>query len=114
MNKLKNIALIILLAIAIIPLSSCCCKKEAQKTTQVVDYVKEGYAALTVLFYELDGCKWMLVQEDGKKLNPDGGLAEAFQKDQTKVWVKYELLKNAPNICMAGTMVKVVDIKERK
>ena len=114
MNKLKNIALITFLSIALSPFSSCCGKKKTTETTKEVDYSAEGYSALTVLFYELDGCKWMLVKDDGKKLNPEGGLPETFQKDQMKVWVKYELKKEAPNICMAGEMIKVVDIKERK
>jgi len=74
----------------------------------------DGYTPATVIFYELDGCKWMLLLENGAKLQPQGMLAEAFQKDQMKVWVKYEMQKDAPNICMAGEVVKILDIKERK
>src|SRR5687768_4584182 len=103
MNKLKHIVLIAVLVCSGMYLSSCKCKKETAQTPpdKTVEST-EGYTPATVIFYELDGCKWMLLLENGAKLQPQGMLPEAFQKDQLKVWVKYEMQKGAPNICMAG------------
>ncbi len=120
MSKLKNIALIMTVAALPLVITSCCCKKvcgrgkeERTTTAPPVDYVKEGYTAATVIYYELDACKWMIQLDDEKKLEPRG-MDTAFQKDKLKVWVKYEILKGAVSTCMAGTIVKITEIKERK
>lgn len=120
MSKLKNIVLITVVAVLPLFIASCCMtkvcgrgKEERTTAAPAVDYAKEGYTAATVIFYELDACKWMLQLADEKKLEPRG-MDSTFQKDKLNVWVKYEVLKGAMSTCMAGPIVKVIDIKERK
>jgi hypothetical protein len=81
-------------------------KKESQRSW-------EGYEKATVISYEVDGCTWMLDLEDGKKLQP-AELKPEFQKDRLDVWIKYEIKKGAVGICMAGTMINLVEIELRK
>ncbi len=98
----------------------CCCTGKCNKApaTQNVtgqrDYPAEGFTKATVIDYQLDGCKWMLKLENGDMLLPSPPPAERFQKDQIPVWVKYEVVKGGMSTCMAGTMVKVTAIEERK
>ncbi|MEK6615069.1 MAG: hypothetical protein AABZ32_02995 [Bacteroidota bacterium] len=98
--------------------SSCHCKKKT--TTDTVtsieskrDFEKEGYTKATVIFYELDACKYLLQLEDQKKLDPSN-LSADFQKDHLAVWIKYALKKDAVSACMAGQIVDLSDIHLRK
>ena len=88
------------------------CKPKG-KVGQQTDYAALGYKEATVLDYEVDGCIWMIQTADGKKYEPQN-LQEEFRKDQQKVWVKFELVKNAMTICMGGAVIKLVDIKSRQ
>ena len=110
MNKLKIILLFCCLSLCAIITYSC--KVKQQAPTQV-DYAALGYTAATVINYELDGCQWMLEMADGKKFEPNN-MQEEFRKDKIKVWIKYTVVKGAMTICMAGTVIKLSDIKERK
>lgn len=84
------------------------------------DFEKEGYMKGTVIFYELDACKYIiqLVSDPTgpdviKQLEPTN-LAAGFQQDQLAVWVKYIPKKGAVSACMAGEIVEITDIQLRK
>jgi len=116
MRKLKHIVVILLTVTFTSGTTSCCCKKKGAitaPTVAVVDYSSEGYTQATVLSYMVDGCKWVLQLGDEKKLEPQN-LAPEFQKDQLKVWIKYQAVKGGMSTCMAGTVVTISDIKERQ
>ncbi len=67
----------------------------------------------TVINYTVDGCSWLLILEDGTKLQPEN-LAPEFQKNNLKVWISYELKKGGSSICMTGKMVTLASIQLRK
>jgi hypothetical protein len=100
---------ILFLSLGAMIITSC---KHKKQVTPEVDYAALGYKSATVLNYEVDGCQWML-EIDGKKYEPNN-MQEEFRKDKMKVWVKYTLVKGAMTICMAGEVIKLSDIKERK
>lgn len=116
-------------AIYLIPctllLCSCHCKKKAASdhapSADVKrDLEKEGYIKATVIFYEVDACKYLLQLEPDpngpdvlKRLEPTN-LKEEFRKDQLLVWIKYVAKKDAMSACMAGQVVELFDIQIRK
>ena len=99
--------------------TACYCRKKAVSapptTTaeQKRDFEKEGYAKATVINYEVDGCKFILKLEDGKKLEPSA-LSDDFKTDQLAVWIKYAPKKGVVSVCMAGQVVELSDIQIRK
>lgn len=100
-------------------ISSCHCKKKATVETPVTsevkkDFEKEGYIKATVIFYEMDACKYIIKVSDEKKLEPSKSLAPDFQKDQLEVWIKYMPVKGGVSPCMAGQLVDISDIQIRK
>ncbi|MFH1005519.1 MAG: hypothetical protein V1781_08540 [Bacteroidota bacterium] len=77
------------------------------------DFEKEGYTKATVIFSDIDVCKYVLQLEDGKKLEPTNLLAD-FKKDKLAVWIKYQEKKNVISICMVGQIVEITDIQPGK
>ena len=63
----------------------------------------------------LDGCSWVLVLDNGKKLEPTN--LKKFDniklEDGKKVIVEYETKPMAASICMVGTIVEIICISER-
>ena len=115
MKKIIATAGILFLAIVLIGISSCCTHKKTTAAvepakTQAVNYEKEGYTKVTVLHYTIDGCQYVLQLADGKKLEPQN-LAEELKVDKKELWVKYEIVRGAASICMAGEIVKITDYK---
>lgn len=106
-------------------LTSCCGKKKtaSAETASVEvkrDFEKEGYTKATVIYYEVDACKYLLQLEPDlngadvlKRLEPTI-LKEEFKKDQLLVWIKYIPKKGGVSACMAGQMVDLTDIQFRK
>ena len=104
---------------------SCHCQKKAAADTATSseikrDFEKEGYAKATVIYYELDACKYILQLVPDingpdviKQLEPTNLKAE-FQKDQLAVWIKYSPKKDAMSACMAGQIIELSDIQLRK
>ncbi|MEI7595435.1 MAG: hypothetical protein WCK02_06775 [Bacteroidota bacterium] len=106
--------LLLFFSIALIPfLFSGCCAKMCGNNTSKME--KEGYvkATITNLSGKLDACSWLIKLEDGTKLEPYSIPAE-YKTNNLKVWVKYEDDPGRMSICMAGKIIKLVDIKERK
>ena len=63
----------------------------------------------------LDGCSWVLVLENGKKLEPTN--LKKFDhiklEDGKQVIVEYETKPLAASICMVGTIVEITCISEK-
>ena len=77
------------------------------------EYEKEKYIkAMVVDMSALDGCRFMLKLESGKKLEPDK-MDQIYQRDNMNVWIKYSLNKGGASICMSGQMVTLIDIQLR-
>jgi hypothetical protein len=110
-NKLKHIAGISAVLLLICFMTSCGYGDRAHPAD--TEHIFKGYQKATIIDYTVDGCKWMLQLEDGKKLQPLE-LKPEFQKDQLKVWVMYEIKKGAVGICMAGEIVNITNIELRK
>lgn len=120
---MKNIFIISIIFSASTLFFSCCCAKKTAathaNTTTKRDFEKEGYVKATVIFYEIDACKYVLQLEPDLngpdviiKLEPVN-LKDEFKKDQLLVWIKYEEKKGAVSICMAGKIVELSDIQLR-
>ncbi|MFH1320417.1 MAG: hypothetical protein ABII90_07180 [Bacteroidota bacterium] len=89
-------------------------EQPAQQTIVKRDYAKEKYVKATVIdMTGLDGCKFLLKLEDGKKLEPTN-LDPAYRKDSLPVWIRYIETKGVMSICMAGKIVKIIGIERRE
>ena len=108
MNKL-------LILLSIISFQACHSQKQQKPT--VPEYTDGIYSLelfpATVIYYEVDGCKWMLLLPNGDKLQPVE-LEEVFQKDGLKVKIAYREKPDAISICMAGKVVDLIRIIEAK
>lgn len=103
------------LAIILVILISCHSYKtlvKKESTQQEVDNAALNYEKGIIRFTELDGCRFLIHLEGGKKLQPDK-ILPMFEKDSLKVWVKYKP-ENRMNICMSGITVNMIDIKLRE
>jgi hypothetical protein len=103
----------ILILLGICSLMACSKKTLTSKVMSDKDYVFKKYQKAMVKYFKRDGCDYVIQLESGENLEPNV-LTEPFQKDSLKVWVKYDIRKNAASICMMGKMVNVRDIKIRK
>lgn len=73
-------------------------------TVKKRDFIKEGYVKAKVRnMMGLDGCGFLLVLDNGEKLEPTN-LDKQYMKDGIKLWIKFKPTGNA-SICMAGTVV---------
>lgn len=123
MSKIIISILTIATALLVMSNSSCSRYKDPKQQMPQQDSAKastdermisEGYVKATVTDNTgLDGCRFMLTLESGKKLEPVN-LEEKYMKDGMKVWVKYQSVKDMMSICMAGEMVRITAIEERK
>ncbi|GAB4148309.1 MAG: hypothetical protein Fur0041_21970 [Bacteroidia bacterium] len=109
MNKLTNLLLASIIILSSVVVS--CKEKKATASATPVDYAANGYTKALVIFYELDGCNYMIMLENQKKLEPDY-LDPKFQKDSLPVWIKYDNDERM-SVCMAGETIKVIDIRNR-
>ena len=109
MNKLLR-PLLLLFIIAVFVLPACSRKVPGQQSVAPME--QEGFVKATVKNYAVDGCTWLLVLENGKKLQP-AFLDIPFQKDDLAVWIKYEVTKSNASICMTGQPVNLREIRER-
>ncbi len=105
-KKLISSVLILILGVGI----TSCCKKPIPPEP---DYAALGYKKATVINLQLDGCLWMIELEDKSKKEPNN-LQEEFRVEGKTVWVKFTPVKGAMSICMAGDVVHLDDIKNRK
>lgn len=61
----------------------------------------------------LDGCRFLIKTANGQQFQPIN-LAEAYQKNGLKIEFQAEMVTDMMSICMAGPMVRIVKIKEKK
>lgn len=78
-------------------------------------YCPNGEKATLKNLTGLDGCSWVLVLENGKKLEPTN--LKKFDniklEDGKEVIVEYETKPLAASICMVGTIVEIICISEK-
>jgi len=75
----------------------------------------DGYQEVTLKnFTGLDGCGFLFVLKDNKRLEPCNRNEFSIDlKEGKKYWLKYETAtSNCYSICMAGELVTIIDIKE--
>lgn len=91
----------IIVLLLLTSLLSCAVVKSSETVT--------GIRATVIDYRELDGCRFLLELEDGRRLEPVN-LEEKFMKHGLKVLITW---KNAEgmSICMAGTMVEITSIR---
>jgi hypothetical protein len=107
-----------LTALLLFAVPACKCKQKSaskkDKTSDTkVDYEQLGYSKATVIQFDLDGCAWMIEFAEKERMEPLN-LPEEFKKDQTKIWVQYELEKKAVSACMAGKIIRITEIRKRE
>ncbi|MEX2484760.1 MAG: hypothetical protein WED10_09375 [Brumimicrobium sp.] len=62
----------------------------------------------------LDGCGWVIVLDDGKKLEPTNLFEfDVALEEGNKISVRYKQSKNGASICMVGEVIDIKDITER-
>lgn len=93
------------------PLNSIETQPDNKEISQCPDSVHATLKNLT----GLDGCSWVLVLDNGKKLEPTN--LKKFDniklEDGKEVFVKYETKPLAASICMVGTIVEIICISEK-
>jgi len=68
------------------------------------DFIKEGFVKAKVKnMMGLDGCGFLLILDNGEKLEPTN-LDKQFMQNGIILWIKYKPTGNA-SICMAGKVV---------
>jgi hypothetical protein len=94
--------------------------------THCMDETKCGSTYATVKdFSGLDGCGWVLVKDNGEKLEPyfpgnpgneslnTDSFSPSFSlRDGQRVRIGYEVLEDMASICMIGKTVKIICIEE--
>ncbi len=112
---LKSGCFILWMLIGLVCFESCSTGKNASTgtTTTASSNKDDGRVSATVMKYEVDGCTWLLVLESGEKLATQTLLPLEFAQDGLKVIIKYENLKDGLSTCMAGKMIKLVEIKRK-
>jgi len=58
----------------------------------------------------LDGCKFLIKTATGQQLQPIN-LDDAYQKNGLKVEFQAEMVTDMMSICMAGPMIRIINIK---
>ena len=87
-------------------LSACSQENKACSNNAVKATIKD--------FTGLDGCSWVLVLQDGRKLEPLNLLNQNIAPaDGLPVWVDYKVETNAGSICMVGEIVSINCISKR-
>lgn len=112
-NNPKNIAILIICLALISALQSCFMDRGLKgiNTESIADtHEQNGFVKATIINYTLDGCSFMFLLEDGKKLEPVN-LLDEYKKDKINVWIKYQHYKGN-SICMAGEMVTITAIEK--
>lgn len=61
---------------------------------------------------QLDGCQYLLINEEEEKLNPLN-LDKEYFEDGLKLRIRYEKA-DAMTTCMAGTNVRLLEVEERE
>ena len=114
-NKLNNIHIIVTILITLFSYVSCKTKKAQKNETKEEVVVKKNFdkhIKATVTKNELDGCTWIIILDDEKRLEPTN-LGEEFKIDSLKIWLQYKVY-NGNSICMMGQMVTITDIEKRE
>lgn len=109
MEKYKNIISVISISI-ILNLVSCTATKN--ETSNSSSIPPNAIQATVVDFRELDGCEFLILTSDGKKLQPIN-LQANFKKNGTQLFITYKVAKGI-SICMAGEMVELLFVQEQK
>jgi hypothetical protein len=112
-NGKKNNASTLLLFVFLTFFTSCFLFPGDHHHPAAVKRMWDGYKKAEVINYAVDGCSWMIKLEDGTKLQPLD-LQQEFKKNNLKVWIKYEVKKGNPGVCMAGEMITINAIELRK
>lgn len=95
----------LIIAITIV-LAGCNAEKNACGSDAVKATLKD--------FTGLDGCGWVLVLDDGSRLEPlNLGSQTIAPADGKKIWLTYKVANNSASICMVGEMVEITCISER-
>lgn len=93
----------------------CSCHVHQKPIFEPIEAPKPSYIDYTkasIIKFDVDGCSWMLLLEDGKKLEPIN-LEDDFKKEGLKIWVQYQPYNNY-SFCMAGDMVSITKIEIRE
>lgn len=99
-----------ILCVAMISLAAEC------NSNQNSDNMKDKIVGEVKDFSDLDGCGYLIVLEDGKKLQPGEIVDENWEwKDGQKIVFSYEPMPDMMSICMAGEIVKItaIELKEK-
>ncbi len=110
-QKMKNTFSYFFL-IAFVATTNACSHTRATLQSAAISE-KANFTKATIINYTLDGCGWMLQLDDEKKLQPVN-LNNDFKKENLKVWIQYQPVKQGNSICMAGDMVTITAIEIRK
>lgn len=111
---LSNLIFVLAVSLSLtVSLSNCSSNRTTTKTQEPVkDYAALNYQKGTVKDIELDGCRFIIDLENGKRIQPEN-LEDIMKKDGLAVWVKYEIT-DRPNICMSGVTAMITAIELRK
>ena len=87
-------------------LAGCSGTKESLKA----DKPEPGIAVTVEDATGLDGCTFLLIMDDGSRLQPVN-LPEQYCKNGVRIMITYREIKGV-SVCMAGKMVEVTSVRE--
>jgi hypothetical protein len=96
---MKKTLAIMILALMVLAVSSC--EKENTKTANAT---LKNYTGM------LDGCGWVIILDDGSKLEPVQFPEGTTLQDDARVYVEYDPFPTA-SICMVGITAKILKLR---
>jgi hypothetical protein len=111
---MRNSICFLVICLIALGINSCSSKKGIDKAVSSVKInpADSGYYQFTVVdLTNLDGCRFMLKDSEGKEFLPIN-LSPENQVVDKEIWIKYSLKKGIPTTCMRGTVIEVTDYFE--
>ena len=109
-----------IMILIIIFCTSCSCRKFVSDSDNTDSSLKQsklcpkGVPATLNNLTGLDGCSWVLILENGQKLEPTNlnNFDNIKLEEGKKVFVEYEVKPNMASICMVGKIAEIKCISE--
>lgn len=99
----------LLLCLCLMYLHACKAKKNQHIQDNIASY--QNYTKATINKIDLDGCSWVIILDNGKRLEPIN-LADEFKINNLNIWVQYKTYQGN-SVCMIGEMITVLAIAKR-
>jgi len=109
MKRFKGLMTATNILLICISLAFAGCKSAQSK--QAIPNNIDSLELVTVEYYDVAGCGYMLTQKDGQRLHPVN-LPDTLMTEGLKLRVSYRIIYDAVTVCMAGQVVSLIKIEK--